>query len=59
MASSHVLPSSFVTLMRPLFVPTQIVPLATVDAEIVSIAPAGGVPGTGVAVSGGGVTPFA
>src|SRR5207237_1110590 len=45
--------------------PTQIVPAATVDGEIDSIAPGGGVPGppaprppAGVAPGGGGVTPF-
>ena len=40
--SLHVLPLSRVTLIRPLFVPTQIVPRATVDAPIDSIAPPGG-----------------
>src|SRR5690349_6122456 len=41
--SLHVFPLSRVTWMRPLFVPTQIVPGATVDGEIDSIIPPRGV----------------
>src|SRR5690242_1063831 len=57
-ASLHVAPSSRVTLISPLVVPTQITPRAAVDGERLSIVPPRGDPGFGVAVSGGGVTPF-
>src|SRR5512147_2844102 len=40
--SVHVFPSSRVSLIIPFVVPTQIVPAATGDAEIDSIAPPGG-----------------
>src|ERR1019366_9803709 len=56
--SSQVFPSSLVTLIKPVFVPAQIVPRPTVLAEIVSIAPRGNDPGWGVAVSASGVIPF-
>src|ERR1044071_6847937 len=56
--SSQVLPSSRVSLTRPLLVPTQIIPFATVEGENDSMIPGGGVPGARVAVSGGGVCPF-
>src|SRR4029453_13685983 len=39
--SVHVFPSSLVSLMSPLLVPTQIVPGATVEVEIDSITPRG------------------
>src|SRR3954470_2676362 len=47
LASLQVLPPSRVTLIRLLFVPTQIKPVPIVDAEMDSIAPPGGafVPG--------------
>src|SRR5690242_12574064 len=44
LASDHVLPPSCVTLIKPLFVPTQIVPVPTVDARIDWIAPPTGGP---------------
>src|SRR5690349_18700226 len=40
--SVHVFPSSRVSLIRPFVVPTQIVPAATGDADIDSMAPPGG-----------------
>src|SRR5690348_1706126 len=60
LASSHVLPSSRVTLIRPLFVPTQIVPAATLDGEIDSIAPPTGCGALGPALvpASAGPVPF-
>ena len=66
LTSSHVLPSSRVSLTRPLFVDTQMSPCATVDGEIASMRPppaAGrrarhGPPRPPASFSGGGVTPF-
>src|SRR5207249_5327618 len=43
--SSQVLPSSLVSLIRPLLVPTQITPRRTVDSASDWIAPPMGVPG--------------
>src|SRR5213594_3428128 len=43
--SSHVLPSSLVSLIRPLLVPTQITPRRTVDSASDWIAPPMGAPG--------------
>ena len=39
LTSVHVFPSSRVTWMSPLFVPTQMIPLPTVDAASDSMAP--------------------
>src|SRR5439155_36747 len=58
--SSHVLPSSLASLIRPLLVPTQITPRRTVDSASDWIAPPMGAPGAPRprTLSGGGVTSF-
>src|ERR1041384_598411 len=56
--SSQVLPSSRVSLIKPLLVPTQIRPRVMVEGENDSMLPGGGAPGARAAASGGGVWPF-
>src|SRR4029453_7389226 len=51
--SLHVRPLSRVTFTRPVFMPTQIVPRATVEAPIDMMVPPIGSPGLGGAESGG------